>query len=718
MTCLRARLCFRTGLIRPCAVPLALLILILSGLASPHPATAAAPPPVHIDQCGYTPADTKWVAVGQAAGTFEVRRVIDNGVALAGALTLRRNADPASGDNVYSGDFTSLAAPGEYFVRVPGVGDSPRFLIHAAVYDELFRKALKGLYYQRCGTAIPALYGSTWTHGPCHEHGASNCSYDWATTGGLPGGYRNTQGGWHDAGDYGKYSTNNGYAVGVLLQAYERYPARYAYDDCRIPESGNGVPDLLDEARWSLGWMLTMQEADGSVHHRESTSGYTGMYLPDNDPQPRYYTSISSDATAIQCAAMALAARVYAPFDAGFATACRTSAVNAWNWLLAHPNRVPAGGFVNLYGHAGATYIAGSEVGRRLWAAAELFRLDGTVSAKSYVDAHWGDGLDFNGVWYPDGWGDIANMGAYTYRDTPGATAGIVGGNWWSIQNSLLSSAAGWQARVGQDGYGCAATTGDYYWGFTGVALRYAWVLMEGYRYSGTVAYREAAREQLHYILGRNPMGKVYVTGVGTRPVLHSHGAWNTAGGFTGVADSACRPIPYLLVGGPNSADNGALSPFPGRCYADIADPNYSNLGNYTLNETAVNIQAMLIVTAGYFGTGGTVSAVDEAPPDAARAAGVVAMPNPFTGSTRLRWAPAGGSAAPGPLTEADRTLRIFDVNGRAVAQRLATPTDGATLEVGWDGRDDAGHTLPAGVYFVRSATDTGPGGRIVRVGR
>src|SRR5207249_2772987 len=117
------------------------------------------------------------------------------------------------------------------------------------------------------------------------------------------------------------------------------------------------------------------------------------------------------------------------------------------------------------------------------WAAAELFRLNGDASARSYVDAHWGDGKDFNGVWYPDSWGDLANLGAFAYHDAPGATAAIVSGNWWSMQNSTLSSCATWSTRVSEDGYGCAASAapapGDYYWGFTGVALRYAWALIE-----------------------------------------------------------------------------------------------------------------------------------------------------------------------------------------------------------------------------------------------
>jgi len=670
--------------------------------ASAH---AAAPGPVYVDQVGYTPTEEKWVAVAGPAAGFNVLRVSNNALVFSGSLVLRRAADPASGDDVYAGDFTALATPGIYRIHVPGVGYSAPFLIGAAVYDDLYRDLLKGLFYERCGYAITAPYGGAYTHDACHDEDGGIASYDWATTGGAPGGYRNTIGGWHDAGDYGKYMTNNAYAVGILLQAYEQFPPRYAHDDAGIPESGNGVPDILDEARWSLEWMLEMQLANGSVLHRDAVKDFSAEVLPENDTETRYYTGVSSDATAHHAAAMALAARVFAPFDAGFAAACSTSATAAWAWLVANPGRVPVGGFVNLYDHHSATYVGGDDLGHRVWAAAEIYRLNGTASAKSYLDAHWGSAAAFDGVWYPDGWAAAQNMGAFTYRDTPGATASVVSGNWWSIENSTLSSCAGWSARVDGDGYACAAATdgtfGDYYWGFTGVLLRYAWTLLQAYRYSGDPAYEEAAREQIHYILGRNPVGKVFVTGLGTNPVLHSHGAWNLAAGYVDVDDALCHPVPFWLVGGTNAQGNGSISPYMGKCYEDIADPDYYNAGNWTLNETSINIQAAFIVLAGYFSTGGTATAV----PDLPVASGwtlLPASPNPFAASTELRW-----SGAPGGL-------RLLDVSGRLVRSWNLTPAEAQAGGLRWDGRDAAGLPLPSGVFYLR-AGDSGESVKLVK---
>lgn len=680
----------------PCV---AATVLLLFAQCSAGSAQVRSIDPVHIDQLGYATLEDKWVSVPAAAESFEVRDALTGEVVFAGPLALRRASDPASGEDVYSGDFSALAAQGGYFVRVPGVGDSPHFVVHDALRDDLYRNLLKGLYYQRCGTAITPEHGGGCTHASCHDHGAGIASYDWSTTGGSPGGYLNTIGGWHDAGDYGKYSTNNAYTVGILLQAYELYPYRFPHDDSGIPESGNGVPDILDEARWSLEWMLRMQDPSGAVRHRESIANYAGMYLPEEDDVTRYYTDVSSDATAVHAAAMALAARVYGAFDGAFAAACEASAVSAWDWLHDHADRVPPGGFENLYGHTGATYAAGSEIERRLWAAAEIFRLNGSTDARAYFDAHWGDGLEVNGVWYPDSWASVANMGAFTYRDAPGATPGVVSGNWWSIDDSVLSSASVWSGRLDDDGYGCAASAdGDYYWGFTGVILRYAWTLLEAHRYGGGDEYERGALEQLHYVLGRNPMGKVYVTGLGTRPVLHAHGAWNTAAGYTVIEDSLCRPVPYLLVGGPNKADNSDISPYPGRCYEDIADPEYYYYGNYTLNETSVNIQASLIVLAGYFSTGGAATGVPEEEESdevvwEPRARLDPSHPNPFTSETAISYVVPGASSV---------TLGVYDAAGRVVVTLEHGTRPAGRHSLAWDGRTAAGRALPAGVYFLR----------------
>jgi hypothetical protein len=281
----------------------------------------------------------------------------------------------------------------------------------------------------------------------------------------------------------------------------------------------------------------------------------------------------------------------------------------------------------------------------------------------------------------------------------------VVSGGWWGIQNSTLSSADVWTARIDQDGYGCAATTsggvGDYYWGFTGVILRYAWTLIQAHRYDGTdEAHLRGALEQLNYILGRNPMGKVYLTGIGSNPVLHAHAAWNEAAGYTAIEDSLCNPYPFSLVGGPNRADND-ISPYPGKCYEDIADPDYYNLGNWTLNETSVNIQASLIVVAGYFAGGDeTAGVIPPESPEGSESSEFPLMagahPNPFCRATIISFSlPEAGAAG----------LAIYDVEGRLVKELSHGSLAMGHHQVVWDGLDSSGRKVAPGLYVARLET-------------
>jgi endoglucanase len=675
---------------------------------------------VHLNQFGFLTEGRKWAAVPVSGDGFEVRRHASHEVVFSGPLQLRRAADPASGQDVWEADFSALTEGGWYYLRVPRVGDSPPFLISDDIYDRLFRIAVQGLYYQRCGTAIGPIYGGQWQHDECHAAGPSAASYHWSTTSSNPAGFVDTRGGWHDAGNYGKYSTNNGYAVGILLQAYEQYPSLYRHDDCGIPESGNGIPDILDEARWSLEWMLRMQGIDGSVRHRESVAGYTGEAVPHLDEEHRYHTAISSDATAIHCAAMALAARVYRVQDRDFAAACSTSAASAWGWLLTHEDRVPVGGFANRFGHEGAEYILGSETERRFWAAAEIFRLTRWSAAREAVDEWWTSG-GVDRVIYPDSWAAVANLGAFSYHDAPGADPDVVGGSWGGIEQTTRFNAEVWTNRSLQDGYGCVAKAspgyGDYYWGFTGVVLRYAWAQIQAWRYTGNESHREAASDQLHYILGRNPMGKCYMTGVGTRPVLHAHGAWNFAAGYVAVDDEDCAPVPGQLVGGPNQADNWHISSYPGRCYQDIADPAYANRGNYTLNEPAVNLQTALIALVGFLSSGnqapGLLPPSEEEEVDRRWREEPVrvtrAFPNPGRGAITVQYL----LPSPSPTR-----LSVHDVHGREVKTLVHSVQDPGPHNAVWSVPSIASGGPPPGVYYLRLSSDGQvSGARVVLTG-
>jgi endoglucanase len=132
------------------------------------------------------------------------------------------------------------------------------------------------------------------------------------------------RGGWHDAGDYGRYVVNSGLSTGTLLWTYEMFADRVKGVSLHIPESGNGTPDILNEIRWNLDWMRSMQDEDGGVFHKQTSERFCDFVMPEKDTLASVVIGTgrtpfkSSCATADYAAVMAIAARVYRPFDPAF----------------------------------------------------------------------------------------------------------------------------------------------------------------------------------------------------------------------------------------------------------------------------------------------------------------------------------------------------------------------------------------------------------------
>ena len=221
---------------------------------------------IFTNQIGYLPGASKVFLATQVADSFSVIDIRTGAVRFSSRIELWKANDPASGLTLYKGDFSSLKQKGEYKLRTSS-GDSSRvFSISDTVYNPVFRAATKGFYFQRCGMDLLPGYAGPYLHTKCHIGDA----YFHSTTGSP--GYRQVVGGWHDAGDYNKYVVNAGVTLGTLLMGYELFPDRFASDDLGIPESGNGVPDLLDEVRYELAWLLSMQSANGGVYFKVSRS--------------------------------------------------------------------------------------------------------------------------------------------------------------------------------------------------------------------------------------------------------------------------------------------------------------------------------------------------------------------------------------------------------------------------------------------------------------
>jgi endoglucanase len=537
---------------------------------------------IKVDQVGYPLGGPKVALVSIPATHFEVCRSADNVVVFRGKLSLAES-DEDSGDRVQAADFSALRKAGRYYLVVPGVGRSWDFDLGANVYEHTYTMAMRGFYGQRCGTAVdmgPEFPG--YAHPACHLHGEFHPSSG-------AQGPRDNIGGWHDAGDYGRYVVTTGISAGTLLWTWEIYGEKIKNISLRIPESGNGTPDILNEARWGLEWMLKMQDTDGGAWHKQTSKSFPGFIAPEDDRLPSEVIGTgaapykSTCATADLAAVAAIAARVYQPYDAQFAARALEAARRAWAWTGKYPNvtfKNPPGVTTGEYGDANCR-------DERLWAAAELWRATGEAAYHNFFLASYAaylPGLDSPPA---ENWADVGQMGLWSdaLSPRPGADAKAV----VAIRERTLAAARAIVERTRRNPYHVSLKATDYVWGSNGVAAGYGMTLLMAHVMrtdKSDKEFADAARDNLHYLLGRNAFSLSWVTRVGENPFQHPH--HRPSGAHPGA------PWPGLLSGGPNKdREDRVLAAFPkdlppAKVYAD-------QTASYASNEIAINWQASLV---------------------------------------------------------------------------------------------------------------------------
>ena len=551
-----------------------LLLVCTAALFADPPVTA-----IKVDQAGYLPTASKLaIVVARApAGTFVVIRTSDGKSVYKGKLG-SPSADADSGDQVQVADFTKVKKPGEYFLEVQGVGRSWGFSIAKDVYSRPWYLAMRSFYGQRCGIAVdlgPEFPG--YKHAICHQHGAYHASSG-------KSGTKPPSGGWHDAGDYGRYVVNSGLSTATLLWTYELFRPRVGNLHLRIPESGNGKPDILNEVRWNLDWMLSMQDADGGVWQKQTSEKFCDFIMPDKDTLTSYVIGTraepfkSSCATADFAAVMAIAARVYKQDDAAYAEKCLKAATLAWAWLDKHPNvlfRNPKGVSTGEYGDHDCS-------DERLWAASELVRTTREDAYNRYFVSNYAGFMKTLRSDGPPAWGNVGAVALWNYVLGAGSDLQAVE----TIRKQMISAADAIVTRTGANGYHVSLTSQEYIWGSNGVVANYGVQLLVANIVSPNSRYVETALDDLHYLLGRNTHSLSFVTQVGDHPVRHPH---HRPSG----ADNMDEPWPGLLAGGPNHAkQDPAMRKLPdlppAKMYLDEE-------GSYASNEVAINWNAPLV---------------------------------------------------------------------------------------------------------------------------
>ncbi len=545
--------------------------------------TSIFPQNILINQIGYLTQSTKYVYFTHSADSFFICKSINNEVVYKNKIKLRKENDPATGMILYRGDFSDFCEKGKFYVMDNYGNRSFDFEISDTVFSELFRKALKSYYFQRCGTDLGKIYAGNYSRTACHLKDA----YFHQSTG--ISGFKSVTGGWHDAGDYGKYIVNAGITVETLLMAYELFPEKFSFDKLNIPESFNNIPDLLDEVRYELEWMMKMQNSDGSVFSKVTGEKFENFIMPHEDSlEKRYIYQISSTATANFAAVMARAYRVYKNFDVEFSSQCLKNALKAWNYLELHPDIFPLGGFRNPEGTLTGEYGDEVDWDERLLASIELYYSDGDEKFLKYYEENFNKKDLFTTI----NWGDVRTIAHITYLTARSINKSenvntLLRNSFQKFCNEILS-------KCSKDGFGISVLSGDYHWGSNSDVLNNAIILLMGYEIFRNKTYYEFALNQLNYVLGINAHNISFITGIGNKSVLNPHHR-------PSAADEILEPIPGLLAGGPNQflqdpvlqKKFGKETP-PALCYVD-------DVGSWSSNEIAINWNAPLVFVSGYF---------------------------------------------------------------------------------------------------------------------
>ena len=498
---------------------------------------------INLNQVGYLPNAVK-VAVMNGDAITDKASVVDcaTGKAVYEGDVASASMNKSTGRNEARFDFSSVTAPGTYKI-VAGDKESFEFKIGADVYDEAFKASLRMFYLQRCGMELTSDLAGDYAHPACHTEKATI----FGTSEKI-----DVSGGWHDAGDYGRYVVSGAKAAADLMLAYKLYPQ--AFDDAlNIPESGNGVPDVLDEVRYELDWLFKMQNSEGGVYHKVTCANFPGFVMPEEETEELIVTPVSTTATADFAAVMAMASTVYAEFDMPYSQRCLDAATRATNYLEKHKS---VEGTKNPDGIVTGEYPDDKDIDERIWAYAELYKATG----ETVYDEEFSKLMQSGASCAADlGWQGVSAYAGYAYLSAP-----VKGKFYDAVLASFMSGIAEVEATASTDSYNSSLK--EYPWGSNMTIANNGMYVLLYDKIAGYQKGDEIARQQLNYLLGTNGTGYCFLTGFGTLSPTTPHHR---------PSQAKKAAVPGMVAGGPNQnledpyAQNVLANTAPALCYAD-----------------------------------------------------------------------------------------------------------------------------------------------------
>ncbi len=529
---------------------------------------------IRFNQVGYYPGAVKeFIVADHEATSFSILDK-DGKRVFKGKLSDRGGWE-ASGEKILEGDFSRCKKEGQYRIMLNTGIQSPYFKIRHDLYREALDGSIRSFYYQRASMAIDEAHGGKFSRAAGHPD--LGCAFH--PSAGRHEGTLDSPGGWYDAGDYGKYVVNAAITVGQMLNLVELYPGVVEDGRLNIPESGNGISDLLDEIRYELEWVSTMQDMDGGVFHKLTAKGFGGFIMPETYDMERLIIGKGTYSSLTFAAVMAQASRVYQATDPQWAATLLGSAEVAWEWSVQHPDRFYRNPEDVHTGDYGDNRLSDDFY----WAAAELYISTGKEEYLKYLQENEEPYIHQE----TNSWKFfIRNMGFHTLlvnrEKVDPALASDLARKHIELSEKILEKLMSIPYRVGVD---------HFEWGSNSDVLNQAMILCIAHNLSGDEKYLDGAIRSMDYIFGKNATGTSFLTGFGSKQVMNPH---HRPSGADGIEE----PVPGFILGGPNDdrQDRKSVkyaSEFPAKAFEDVQ-------ASYASNEVCLNWNAPAVFVLGY----------------------------------------------------------------------------------------------------------------------
>ncbi|NNK75961.1 MAG: cellulase [Maribacter sp.] len=533
---------------------------------------------IRLNQIGYYPGASKKAVIVNGNGAMDFQLVDAKTMKTVFHDKLSEEMSwELAGENVQIADFSTVTDEGEYLIYIKSLGYSYPFKIEPHVLKDVFLGSVKPMHYPRMRMASEEKYAGKWHRPMAHP----DDSVAFHSSSGKKVGFLNSPGGWYDAGDYNKYVVNGSFPLGQFYLFQEQYPNIIADGELHIPESGNGVSDYLDELKYEMDWLLTMQDEDGGLFHKLTALNFEAMVMPHEANSQRFIVGKGTAATLDFAACAAQAYRIFENTDAIYAQKCLLASKKAYAWALKNPNVE----FLNPEGVSTGQYGDKNFDDEWFWANAELFI---STQNKKYLNALTKDPFNFEFV-PGDNWTKFMRfMGMFTLLENKKVLPQEV---YESLKTGILRTADELLKRTQELDY--FQPLDDFQWGSNSDVLNAALLMSQAYRLDPKPDYLIAVQHAADYVLGNNATGYSFITGFGHKTPMFIHHRQSEADGIV-------EPVPGLISGGPNF---GKQDTSDGVVYPENASPMQSWVDqepSYASNEICLNWNAPLTYVLGF----------------------------------------------------------------------------------------------------------------------